>query len=222
MDRQALFSLALCANRSFSKLDVSFRCAGAVFWKAACSRCRAIGICDPGVVALRCPAWQARHSVCAGAVFVGTVVQSARFGGPEACQHWSQSFWRHSPVLVLPGCRFRGRHVTLTQQDRSRCGAVHISSTRSKPSAHFGWVESLSLWRGAHFAKAKRTLCALWVGQICGAVRILSMRNEPSAHFGWVKSLSLCILSMRSEPSAHFGWVKLLSLWRGAHFEHAK
>ena len=194
-----LFSLALCAKRSFSKLDVSFRCADAVFWKAACSRCRATGICDPGVVALRCPAWQARHSVCAGAVFVGPVVQSARF------QNLSKSFWRHSPVLVLdvcrkrvkvgfrgrsstlddfefvasllcvtggaalssglvefrgwrgtlellvPGCRFRGRHVTLTQRDRSRCGAVHILSTRSEPSAHFGWVELVSLWCGSRF-----------------------------------------------------------------------
>ena len=207
---------------------MSFRCADAVFWKAASSRCRAIGICDPGVVTLRCPAWQARHSVCAGAVFVGPVVQSARFGGPETCQNWSKSFWRHSPVLVLdacrkrvkvgfrgnstlddfefvasllcatgaavssvltefrgrrgtleisrkfrgrrstlvPRCRFRGRHVTLTQQDRSRCGAVHIL----RPSAHFGWVKLLSLWRGAHFEHAKRTLCALWAGEIALAV----------------------------------------------------
>ena len=71
------------------------------------------------VVALRCPAWQARHSVCADAVFVGPVVQSARFGRPEACQNWSKSFWRHSPVLVLDACRkrvkvgFRGRSGTL-------------------------------------------------------------------------------------------------------------
>ena len=61
------------------QLEVSFRCAGAVFWKVACSRCRASGICDPGVVVLRRPAWQARDSVCAGAFFVGPVVQSARF-----------------------------------------------------------------------------------------------------------------------------------------------
>ena len=111
-----LFSLALCGIRSFSKLDVSFRCAGAVFWKAACSRFRAIGICDPGVVAFRLPAWQARHSVCAGAVFVGPVVQSARFRGPEACQYWSKSFWRHSPVLVLDACRKR---VKVGFRDRS-------------------------------------------------------------------------------------------------------
>ena len=58
-------------------------------------------ICDPGVVALRRPAWQARDSVYTGAVFVGPVVQSARFGKPEACQNWSTSLWRRSPVLVL-------------------------------------------------------------------------------------------------------------------------
>ena len=81
-------------------------------WKAACSRCRAIGICVPGVVVLR---WQARGSVCAGVLFVGPVVQSARFGELETRQNWSKSFWRHSPVLVLDACRkrvkvgFRGR-----------------------------------------------------------------------------------------------------------------
>ena len=219
MTCDVLFLLALCANRSFSlKLNVSFRCAGAVFWKAACSRCRATGICDPGVVVLRCPAWQACDSVCAGAVFVGPVIHSARLGELERCQNWSKSFWRHSPGLVLdasrkrvkvgfrgrcsslhdfefvagllcvtgaapsrfwlsfvagaalwsfsckfcgrrstlaPGCRLLGRHVTLTQRDRSRCGAVHILRTRSEPSAHFGWVESLSLWCGAHFEHAK-------------------------------------------------------------------
>ena len=136
--------------------------------------CRASGSCDPGVV-LRCPAWQARGSVCAGAVFVGPVVQSARFGELEACQNWSISFWRHSPVLVLdacrkrvkvgfrgrssslhdfdfvasllrsfsckfrgrrstfaPGCGFRGRHVTLTQRDRSCCGAVRTWSQKCR------------------------------------------------------------------------------------------
>ena len=211
---------------------------------------------------------------CAGAVFVGPVVQWARFGEPEACQNWSKPFWRHSPVLVFdacrkrvkvgfrgrssslgdfesvaslrcvtgaalssvlvefrgrhgtleltvfwclgvdfvagtsrlgeialavarctffanplrtlgvsnrsrcgdvrilsaPGCRFRGKRVTLSQRDRSRCGAVHILSMRNAPSAHFGFVKSLSLWRGARFEHAKRTLCALWVGQIALAV----------------------------------------------------
>ena len=38
---------------------------------------------------------------------------------------------------LAPGCRFCGRHVTLTQRDRSRCGAVHILRMRSEPPAHF-------------------------------------------------------------------------------------
>ena len=60
-----------------------------------------------------------RDSVCAGAVFVGPVVQSARFGELEPCQNWSKSFWRHSPVLVLDACRkrvkvgFHGRSSSL-------------------------------------------------------------------------------------------------------------
>ena len=49
-------------------------------WKTACSRYRAIGICVPGAVV-----WRARDSVCAGIVFVGPVVQSARFGELEMC-----------------------------------------------------------------------------------------------------------------------------------------
>ena len=42
-----------------------------------CSGCRVTWIRDPGAVVLRCPAWPARGSVCAGVVFVGPVVQSA-------------------------------------------------------------------------------------------------------------------------------------------------
>ena len=104
MDRQVLFSLALCAHRSS---------------RSSTCRLAAQAQCDPGVVALTCPAWQARDSVCAGTVFVGPVVQWARFGEPEACQNWSKSFWRHSPVLVFDACRkrvkvgFRGRSSSL-------------------------------------------------------------------------------------------------------------
>ena len=38
---------------------------------------------------------------------------------------------------------------------RSRCGAVRIFSTQGEPSARFGRVESLWLWRGAPFSHAK-------------------------------------------------------------------
>ena len=80
MTCDALFSLALCANRSFSSLTCRFAAQAQCFGRLRVSfRCRDNGICDPGVIVLRCPAWQARDRVCAGAVFVGPVAQSARF-----------------------------------------------------------------------------------------------------------------------------------------------
>ena len=84
--------------------------------------------------------------------------------------------------------------------NRSPCGAMCILSMRSEPSACFGWVKPLSLWRGAHFEHAKNPLRALGGSNRCrcGAVRILSAQSEPSGHFGWV------------EP---------ISLWCGAHLE---
>ena len=42
--------------------------------------------------------------VFAPVLFVGPVVQSARFGELETCQNWSKSFWRRSPVLVRVAC----------------------------------------------------------------------------------------------------------------------
>ena len=71
-------------------------------------------------------------------------------------------------------CTFCEREVnplrTLGGSDSSRCGAVRFLSMRSEPSAHIGWVESLSLSRGAHFERAKKTLCALRMGRIALAV----------------------------------------------------
>ena len=96
-----LFSLALCTNRSVSSSMCRFAA------QAQCSGRLRVLVAVPLGFAIQgwCPAWQARHSVCAGAVFVGPVVQSARFGGPETCQNGSKSFWHHSPVLVLDACR---------------------------------------------------------------------------------------------------------------------
>ena len=78
-------------------------------------------ICFSGVDVLRCFAWNARAIVSSSVVFVGPVVQSARFGELATCQNWSKSFWRHSPVLVLDACRkrvkvgFRGRRSSLDE-----------------------------------------------------------------------------------------------------------
>ena len=52
--------------------------------------------------------------------------------------------------------RCPGRRSTLGGSHRSRRGAVHLLKTQSEPCAHFGWVESLSLWRGAHLSNEKR------------------------------------------------------------------
>ena len=105
---------------------------------------------------------------------------------------------------LAPGCRFRSRHVTLTQRDRSRCGAMHMLRMRSEPSAHFGVGQiALAVARCAFCKREANPLHTLGGSNRsrCGAVRILSMRSDPSAYLGWVKSLSLR---------------------RGAHFEHAK
>ena len=218
MDRQVLFSLALCANRSFSKLDVSFRCAGAVFHSS--------GICDPGVVALRYPAWQARDSVCASVIFVGPVVQSARFGEPETCQNWSKSFWRHSPVPVFDACRkrvkvgLRGRSSSLDDFEFVASLLCVTGAALSSVLVEFcGRRSTLELFackfrgrrstlapgcrfRGRHVTLTERDRSR------CGAVHILSVRSEPSAHLGG-SNRSRCgavrILSMRSEPLRTLG-----------------
>ena len=69
--------------------------------------------------------------------------------------------------------------VVSSQRRRGVVDSVGKRRTRefqSEPSAHFGWVESLSLWRGAHFFK---------------------VQSGPSALLGWVESLL-------PWPGAHF------------------
>ena len=68
MTCDVLFSLALCANRSFS----SSTCRSAA--QAQCFGRLRVLVAAPGVVALRCPAWQARDSVCAGALSYNQLV----------------------------------------------------------------------------------------------------------------------------------------------------
>ena len=103
-----------------------------------------------------------------------------------ACKGCRDTTWKAPALSCYFPNAFRGKHVTLTQRDRSRCGAVHILRTRSEPSAHFGWVKSLSLWRSVHFANAKRTFCALWVGQIA-----LAWRGAHSQHALWEGQIAL-------------------------------
>ena len=215
---------------------------------------------------LRCPAWQAPDGVCAGAVFVGPVVQSARFGEPETCQNWSKSFWRHSPVLVLNACRifvkvgFRGRSSSLVDfeflasllcvtgaallsvlvQFRGRRDTLELVVQISWRAQYFDSARSLSLWRGAHFENAKRNLCARWVGRIALAVVrcAFSVRlrvdfvarctfcereaNPLRTSGGSNRSRCGAVHILRREANPPALWVKSLSLWRGAHSEHAK
>ena len=83
----------------------------------------------------------------------------------------------------------------------SRCGVARMWRLPSEPSADFGWVESLLLWRGAHFEVNPLRALGGSNRSRCGAAHILRLQSEPSACFGWVESLLL---------------------WRGAHFELGK
>ena len=97
---------------------------------------------------------------CAG--IVASQSSMCRFAAQAQC------FGRLRVLVAVPV----GFAIQVGGSNRSRCGAVHILSMRSNPSAHLGWVkslllwrgarsehvgcvESLSLWRGAHFERAK-------------------------------------------------------------------
>ena len=129
---------------------MSFRCAGAVFRELLRLRCKYNGIRVLRVFVLRCFAWNAHASVCSSVVFVGPVVQSACFD------------------LLLSKLVF---------------ARIHCHSIRERFRGHVATFcalsgESLSLWRGASFQNAKRTLCALWVGRIAPAVGSLARAGK--------------------------------------------
>ena len=78
-DGSALFSLALCANRSFSSSTCCFAAQAQCFGRLRVLVAVPVGVAiQAGRFEVSCLA--ARDSVYAGAVFVGPVVQSARFG----------------------------------------------------------------------------------------------------------------------------------------------
>ena len=70
------------------------------------------------------------------------------------------SFWDGSCNLL----------VTVGLSGRSRRGAVLILRWLAQPSRRFGFVRSLSLWRGANFDIGCATFWALWACQIALAV----------------------------------------------------
>ena len=78
---------------------------------------------------------------------------------PQHCRVFRADFVAGAAHVSI-SCRFRTQYF-------QACAPM------SWQAQHFGWVDSLSQWRGALFENAK------------------GMHSEPSAHFGWVESLSL-------------------------------
>ena len=93
-------------------------------------RCIHNGIRVSAVFVLRCFAWNARASVCRS-------VHLARFA------------LLHKSTFRANSLPFNWRKVS-----RSSC-AAHVAQMQSELSAHFGWVQSLSLWRRAQIENAR-------------------------------------------------------------------
>ena len=106
------------------------------------------------------------------------------------------ALWVGRVALAAARCIVGDRKLNplraLGGSDRSRCGAVHILRSQSEPSAHFGWVGSLSLWRGAHseitLGGSNRARCGAVHILICALCvsRMLSLWR--GAHFEIAKS----------------------------------
>ena len=117
-------------------------------------------------------------------LFVGPVVQSARFGGPETCQNWSKSFWMsqsHVPATkstpkeklqsAVPATKF-------SQHARKCCACLQSKlATNSKSSKLLHLPRNSTLTRLRH---ASKTNTGLWRDRSrCGAAHILRTRSEP-------------------------------------------
>ena len=120
-----------------------------------------------------------------------------------------------------------------------------IFKSLARPSAEFRAVESLPLWRGAHFLEAAN-LKRFRASGICaraflarapnrgraigialktrGFFAIFNSPARPSAEFGLVvlrKTRGFSNFTSLARPSAEFRAVESLSLWGGAHFDEA-
>ena len=126
-----LFSLVLCGNRSCWHVQCCFAA------KAQCFVRFHVCVANPLIAIRVSRGLVLRHaSVCSSVVFVGPVVQSARFD-------------------VFQKALFAQIHDHFIGERFHGDVAVRVLRSRSEPSAHFGRVESLSLWRGAHFESAR-------------------------------------------------------------------
>ena len=68
---------------------------------------------------------------------------------------WQVQHFRAFHADFVAGAVLSSLRADVVAGAPARCVAVHFLKMQSEPSAHFGWVQSLSLWRGAHFANAK-------------------------------------------------------------------
>ena len=92
----------------------------------------------------------------------------ARSGWVESCSLWRdkrienakrtlRARWAGQIALAAARCAFSKCKVNplraLGGSNRSRCGTVRVLKMRGEASAHSGWVESPSLWRGPAAAR---------------------------------------------------------------------
>ena len=109
--------------------------------------------------------------------------------------------------------------------DRSRCGAVRIFYVAREPSAEIVRVESLSLWRHAHFLCGPRTLCGDCACRIALAAAPCDFfRGRRTLCGDRACQIALAVAPceffyVADEPSAEIVHVGLLSLWRRANFK---
>ena len=106
---------------------MSFRCAGAVFRELL--QYNAVRVSEACVLK-RLP-WNARASVCSSVVFVGPVVQSARF------DLLPQRTFRANSIGHVTPRTLHERRVNFGWIESLWCDAHFI--THGEPSAHFGW-----------------------------------------------------------------------------------
>ena len=168
MDVKAHDSSRLCGNRGFASSTCFFAAQARCFGRLRVWRRRAIVICVSGVVVLRCFAWNARASACSSVIFVGPVVQSARSGEFDICQSRSNSFWHHSPALILDTrCKrvevgFRDRRSTSRFLGQISWQVQYFKAFRAD------FVAGAALWSLAFGGCLRGVFANVFGGCLCG------------------------------------------------------
>ena len=143
MSLEALNSLRPCVNRVFCSVACYFAAQAQCFGRLFSLPCHCDLRSRGGRFEASCLA--GARCVCAGVLFVGPVVQSARFGELERCQNWSKSLWRHNPALVLDACRKR-----VKVGFRGRCSSLDdfefVASAQHFRACWLNFVAGTALW----------------------------------------------------------------------------